>query len=259
MEIEKGAIVRRPAGLRSPTVISLQLAGWLVLVSLFLPTSRGCNGTVIRPVDGISAAWVAPVHVRDIVGAAAVAGLFGCGVSVASIAAVSACLRSPEFWWRGFLAQLAVSLLFASLLACGLLASSLKARRIDDDALAIIPPLIGGLAWVGLAMRRGARQQAWARLQHVWAIAALLYLHMLCLFSSQLLVGYWLALVGLVSTAAAVELARYRMQHDLWDASQRVERPRFTLRQLFFWMTFFPLAMGYLQAVGKLASWLDSR
>jgi hypothetical protein len=54
----------------------------------------------------------------------------------------------------------------------------------------------------------------------------------------------------------AVELARLRMVHDLWDASHRVERPQFTLRSAFLWITFVPLVIGYYQAIGPFVSWL---
>ena len=43
----------KPAGLKSPTVISLQLAGWLVFICLWLPLGRGCGGTIETPIDAL--------------------------------------------------------------------------------------------------------------------------------------------------------------------------------------------------------------
>ena len=41
----------KPKGLKSPTVISLQLAGCLVFICLWLPLCRSCSGTIETPIN----------------------------------------------------------------------------------------------------------------------------------------------------------------------------------------------------------------
>ena len=41
----------KPAGLKSPTVISLQLAGWLVFICLWLPLCQGCGRSIETPIN----------------------------------------------------------------------------------------------------------------------------------------------------------------------------------------------------------------
>lgn len=251
------APVGAPAGIRSPTVVSMQLAGWAVLACLFLPLFRNCSGTVVRPVEELSSAVASPVSTSSLVQAAVLLSVYGNGVLAAGLITISAWLCSRAFWWRSFLFQFAVCLGLAVIFASLVLSEptpTLTARV--SNGLIFIPPLVVASSWVALAIRRGAHELAWARLQHTWTIGALLYVHLMCIFAQQLLFGYWLTMIGLAGMMLAVELARHRMQHDLWDASQPAARPQFTLASIFLWITLIPLAIGYYQVVEPLAKWL---
>lgn len=244
----------QPAGVRSPTVLALHSSGWLLLLCLFLPVCRSCNGAVVRPVDSLEIS--SPVQAWDIAGCAVLLAVYGNGVLIAFLLTISAGLRSREFWWRTFRIQFAVTLTVAVTIL-GLIA--LDASSLKDwmgETLSLLPLLGGGLAWIAAALRYDNRQLAWARLQHVWTIGAVFNLHLHCVFSTRLLYGYGVTLVALAGQLFAVELARLRMHHDLWDRSQPPHRPQFTVGGLLFWMTLLPLVFAYYQAVDPVVEWL---
>lgn len=243
----------RPAGARSPTVIGLHAAGWLLLLCLFLPVCRGCNGAIVRPSDGL--VLTPPVHVADVVGCVALLAVYGNGVCIAVLITISGCLRSPTFWWRSFVVQAAISACIGLTIVGAVLVTSHTPKAWLQQSLVFVPPLVGGITWVGLAFRYADPEQAWARVQHIWTIGAWLNLNLHCILSGALLFGYWVTLFALAGQLFAVELARHRMRHDLWDASHPTRRPQFTLGSLLAWMTILPLIFGYYQAVEPIVEW----
>lgn len=244
----------RPAGIKSPTVLSMNLTGWLLLGCMFLPLCRSCGGTVVHPIDQLSSAFATPVHANDVGGAVLLLSVYGYGALAALLITLSAWFRSRALWWRSFWIQFALSVTLATVIACLIMIAPPPKERLSNF-LAIVPPLAGATTWIAAAIRRGERPLAWARLQHIWTIIALVHLHLLCLFASDRLFGYWLTLVSLLAMVLTVELARHRLDHDLWDASQPVARPRFTLRQVFVWMTLLPLVVAYYQSIRTFADW----
>ena len=70
------------------------------------------------------------------------------------------------------------------------------------------------------------------------------------------MIGYWMTLASSAGMIFSVELARLRIEHDLWDAEQPVKKFQFSIWSLLAWMTFVPLAIAYFQAIGPLIEWL---
>lgn len=251
--------VEKPLGVRSPSILSVHMAGWLLLVCMFLPVCKSCSNTIERPVDGL--ALTPPIEVRDVVRVVTLLSVYGNGVLVATLLTISAYLASPTFWWRAFVIQYTLTVLIGLLFVALVVAQSPGSGTGSvplENFLSCAPPPIAAALWIGGAIRRQARELAWARLQHCWTMGAFVYLHMLCLFNSQVLIGYWLTLLSLAGLVFAVELARYRMHHDLWDPTRPAGRPQFTLRKIFLWMTFFPLVVAYYQAIEPFCNWLYS-
>jgi hypothetical protein len=243
----------KPAGIASPTIISLHSAGWLLLLCLFLPVCKSCNGTVERPIDALVVS--SPMSTADILYCVTLLSVYGNGVLVAVLLTISAWLLSPVLWWRTFLVQFALTMTIGSVIVGKSVTEATGSDRLEA-VLTFAPPLLAGGLWIGSAIRRRAQEIAWARLQHTWTIGAFLHLQLLCIFNVELLSGYWLTLAALAGMVFAVELGRHRLQHDLWDANRPASRPQFTLRKVFWWMTFFPLVFGYYQSIEPFAKWL---
>ena len=244
----------RPAGLKSPTVISLQLAGLLVFLCLWLPLCRGCSGTTKIPIESLNVG--SQTNVGDWLFDFMLLGSYGNGLLVALLISVTAWFANERLWKLFFLTQFGVTLSIGVALVAYSLWRCTDLKTLLETTLSALPPLLGFSIWVGLAIQRRAFQSAWARLQHSWTIAALFFVHLLILFQGSALYGYWLTLIGLVGMLVAVELARLRMQHDLWDASQRVLRPQFSIRSILIWTALFPIVFGYYRAIEPLCNWI---
>ena len=250
---------KRPAGCKSPSVIGMQLAGWSVVACFFLPLCLNCSGAVVRPVDAVTDAASNSLTTGEVVHLVTLLGAYGNGALVATLLGLSAYFSSRALWWRAFVWQYAASMTLGTAIVALILFSGQETPKDRlGGALAFIPPLVASAAWVTRAIRRGQHEVAWARLQHTWTIVALFYLHLLCLFSQGLLFGYWLTLIALSGMLVSVELARLRMRHDLWDASQRIPKPQFRLRSVFLWMTIAPLVLAYYRSIDPLTQWLFS-
>ena len=50
---ETAGIEVAPGGIKSPTVLSLQVSGWLLFICLWLPLCRGCGGTIETPISAL--------------------------------------------------------------------------------------------------------------------------------------------------------------------------------------------------------------
>lgn len=89
---------------KSPTIVSSQFAGFLLLISLWLPAAEGCKGAVIRPIDMASldssldwSQWLVSLSVPI---------AFSNGIWVANLLVLSAIFCSKRVWQVGFFAQL---------------------------------------------------------------------------------------------------------------------------------------------------------
>ncbi len=244
----------RPAGLKSPTVISLQLAGLLVFVCLWLPLCRGCSGTTKIPIETFTASSL--TDVGDWLFNFMLLGSYCNGLIVAVLMSVTAWFASERLWKVFFLTQLVLTLSIGVALVAYSMWRCTDFESFLKTALSALPALFGFSIWVGLAIQRRALQSAWARLQHAWTIAALFFVHLLMLFEGSVLYGYRLTLIGSVGMLVAVELARHRMQHDLWDVTQRVLRPPFSIRGTFIWTAFFSTVFRYYRAMEPLCNWI---
>ena len=247
----------RPRGWKSPTVTSMQLAGWSMLACFFLPLCRNCSGTVVRPVDAVTEAVGSNMTVSELLHTVTLLGAYGNGVLIATLITASACLASRTFWWRAFVIQYAASVTLGTVIACLIVGSSQQSASDRlSNVLMFIPPVVAGALWVRVAMHRGQLETAWSRLQHTWTMVAFFYLHLLCVFSQGVLFGYWLTLLALAGMLISVEVARLRMRHDLWNRSEPVCKPQFSLRTVFLWMTLVPLVVFYYRAIEPFANWL---
>jgi len=96
--IETGTVNLKdqPAGLKSPTVISLHLAGWLVFICLGLPLCRGCGGTVQTPIDALN--LDSTTNFGDLISIAILLGSYGNGLLTAILVSVAAWMVSERLW-----------------------------------------------------------------------------------------------------------------------------------------------------------------
>ena len=244
----------QPAGLKSPTVISLQLAGWLVFICLWLPLCRGCGGAVDKiPIDTLQ---FPPFDAKNLAPNFMLLGAYCNGLFVAFYVCLSAWFVSEKLWKSFFLTQLSVTVINSVTLLCFSMVYSDSSRELAETILGSFPTLVGFSVWIGIPIRRNDYPVAWARLQHSWTLGAFFFVHLLMLFQGDARYGYWVTMVGLVSLLVAVEIARYRMPHDLWDSSVGILRPRFTIRNILCWTALFPVVFSYFQAIRPICDWL---
>jgi hypothetical protein len=244
----------RPAGLFSPTVMSLTFAGCLVFICLWLPLCRGCGGGA--DVIPISKVQIVPIETEKVIGSSLILASYSNGLLVAISVSIAALWRSEKIWNRFFLSQLVITLGASAAMIVGAMAYSDSTRDFLETILGSTPAWLGVAAWTGAAIRRHDYPAAWARLQHTWTIITFFFMHLLMIFQGQARYGYWLTLVGLVCQVIAVEVARHRMKHDLWDASSNVVRPQFSIRSILFWTAFFPIVLTYYQTITPFCDWL---
>ena len=245
---------KKPSGLTSPTVISLQLAGWLVFACLWLPLCNGCSGGAAKtPIDFLKPVTLG--HVRELFFNTLILGSYCNGLLVAISMGIVAWIANERLWRFFFFAQFGVTFTMATVLVVIGLAWSTDQRNLLETFLFTVPTLLAISFWIVRAIRRKDFQRAWARVQHAWMITAIFMIHMMILFEGSVLYGYWVTWVGQASLVIAVEIATYRMKHDLWDASQIVTRPQFAIGNILCWTAFFPLAFSYYQAIGPVCNW----
>lgn len=245
---------KQPAGIFSPTVLSLKLAGWLVFICLWLPLCRGCGGGPdLVPINVIQ---LVPIEPEKVFGSCLLLVSYSNGLLVALSVCVATLLHSEKIWKRFFLSQLILSLSVSAAMIGAAMVTSDSPRALLETMLGSIPAWLGVTAWIGGAILRQDYTTAWARLQHTWTIIAYFYIHLLMIFQGQVRYGYWVTLTGLACQVIAVEVARHRMKHDLWDASSAVVRPQFSIRNILFWTAFFPIVLTYYQAIAPFCNWL---
>lgn len=243
-----------PCGLRSPTIISMQSAGWLLLLCMWLPINRGCGGTINKPIEQLD--FSSPYNFLDLLGDLWILGSYGNGLLAASLLAASALWRSEQLWWSSTLLQLlaAVSLSTAAIVL--MFVNESEPKQVVTNVLLYLVPWLLSLTWIATALRNGQRQSAWARLQHTWTLVGAFGLQLQCIFSTEILYGYWLSLIAFAALILAVEFARHRMVHDLWERNQPAFTPRFSLRKIFLWTTFSAAVIIYCQSIQPVLDWL---
>lgn len=245
---------QEPSGLLSPTVVSLQLAGWLVFACLWLPLCNGCSGGAIKtPIDFLKPVTLG--HVGELFVNALILGSYCNGLFVAISMGMVAWIANERLWRLFFFSQFGVTLTTATVMVVIGLACSSDRRNLLENFLFTVPTLLAISFWIVRAICRKDLQRAWARVQHAWTITAIFMIHMMILFEGSVLYGYWVTWVGQASLVIAVEIATFRMKHDLWDASQKVTRPQFAIRNILCWTAFFPLAFSYYQAIVPVCNW----
>ena len=176
----------RPAGLISPTIISLQLAGWLIFICLWLPLCRGCGGSDKIPIDSLQPFTF--TDVGELFSKLMVLGSYNNGLIVAFAMCAAAWFASERLWKVFFLTQFIITAVGGVVVvALGIVHSS-NGKQMVESSLGAIPPLVGFLIWVGIAIRSKQFQIAWARLQHAWTIVALFFVHWSMLFQGTVLV-----------------------------------------------------------------------
>jgi len=249
---------KNPAGLMSPTVVSMQLAGWLVFACLWLPLCNGCSGGVVKtPIDFFKPITIG--YLDELFLNTLLLGSYCNGLLVAISIGIVAWFASERLWRLFFYAQFGVTFTMATVMVVIGLARTTDRRNLLENFLFTVPTLLAISFWIVRAIRRKDFQRAWARVQHAWTITAIFMIHMMILFEGSVLYGYWVTLVGQASLVIAVEIATYRMKHDLWDASQKVTRPQFAIRNILAWTAFFPLAFSYFQAIDPVCNWFFKR
>ncbi len=244
----------RPAGLFSPTVLSLKLAGGLVFICLWLPLCRGCSGGA--DVIPISKVQIVPFEPEKAFGSSLVLASYSNGLLVAISISIATLLHSEKIWKRFFLSQLVITLGVSAAMIVGAMVYSDSPRDLLETILGSTPAWLAVAAWTGAAIRRHDYPTAWSRLQHTWTIVTCFFVHLLMIFQGQARYGYWLTIAGLIFQVIAVEVARHRMKHDLWDASSKVVRPQFSIRNILFWTAFFPIVLTYYQTITPFCDWL---
>lgn len=219
-----------------------------------MPLCRGCGGAVDKiPIEALQYPLIEAKHLAPNF---MLLGSYCNGLVVAFYIGLSAWFVSEKLWRTFFFTQLAVTVAVCLAVVGFAMIYSDSIRKLAETILGSFPALIGVSVWIGIAIRREEYPTAWARLQHAWTIGALFFVHLLMLFQGNARFGYWVTMVGLASLAIAVEIARYRMTHDLWDGSMPSLRPRFTIRNILYWTAFFPIVFSYYQAITPFCDWL---
>ena len=249
---------RKPAGLLSPTVMSLQLAGWMVFLCLWLPVCKGCGGGPdLSPLDFLEP--VSVVSVKTWIFDVILLGSYCNGLVAAMLISATALLASERLWKKLFFVQFGLtSTIFTVMVLIGLVYSP-DGKQLLGSFLFMAPTLTAYGAWIWFAVRRNDLQRAWARMQHSWTIATYFFIHLMIVLKGAVLIGYWITMLGLAGMVVAVEMANYRMKHDLWDSTQRVTRPQFAIKNILAWTAFFPITFSYFQAIDPFCNWVFKR
>ncbi|MFO0942405.1 MAG: hypothetical protein U0930_16835 [Pirellulales bacterium] len=237
----------RSAALRSPTVYWMNLAGWLLLASFWMPVSIGCDGMEQRSSDILNASL--DTLDEQVIRSSAIITTYGDGVVWAIALPVIAIVGSRRLFATLFKIQLAMMLA----LMTAILYQDYWNRQLVEGILEFLPILFFATFFVIRPMIRGDLVFAWSRLQLVAILAVTIWLHLACIFSRSLLWGYFVCLLACVLMFVAVMVVRHRIEHDLWDPRVPVLKPQFSIKQEFFWSTSIALLLFYYKHVEDLA------
>jgi small-conductance mechanosensitive channel len=234
----------------NPTVLSPQLAGLVLLLSMFLPLCEGCDGKNVYPSDMLRASPPSPLIDR-----ALIASHFGFGLLLGASLAVVGIFRSRRFFIGLFFAELSSIL---ALIAVVFLPEFFDYNLKDmvGNFLAIAPPVVACVTWVGFAIKRRRWPEAWGRLNIGCCMYLLLWIHMLCLFARMLLVGYFVFLIGIILLICSIVWCVQRMEHDLWDRNQPKSKLQFSVAKIMAWTTGLAVTIGYYRSLDHVLRWL---
>ncbi len=239
------------ASLCSRTVWSTQTIGWLLLLCVFLPLCDGCDGKTRYPTEALKIPSEAK-QIGEWARLFTIVQIYGNGVLTAVLLTIAALLKSDKFWWRSFWVQFVVSVLLGLLCIGGSVNEALHWKEAVENGWIHLPPMLSVMVWIGAAIYKNQRTKAWARLQHAWGGAMLVFLFLFCLFASAFRIGFWATLLAIVVQWFVVEMVRGRLEHDLFDRDLTVQPFQYSFRDIFFWSTAIPLVMGYYSFVTKM-------
>ncbi len=249
-------LLQKPKGLRSRIVIQLNLFSLLLFLCLWLPVARGCNGSLVYPINTLQSVSTLPAELPGSVASLAVLGTYAEPLINGLLFATCAWKVSRNLWWKSFL------LTYYFCLAIALIGFIGEVAKTSCDLHAMLKliffsiiPFGVAVWWIGLRPQIERGERAWARWQYTWMLGAVYCVHMQCVFGN-VNVGYFVGLFAIVGIVFSVEAASRRMQHDLWDPLQVIRPFQFTLRNTFVWMTLPPLAFGYFQFIDRGLDWL---
>lgn len=241
------ARTEKPVGLKSWTHCGLHVVGWLLVVCFFLPTARGCSGKLIYPVEAVTE--IDTARVQSILTAVVWVGSYWNHALAACVITACIVLGSKASLRKLTILQFVLGMLITAAILLVILFSDDSVRSKLRGILSMLPLTVLPAFWIGVAWRRGEFERMWGRMQFTWSVAALVSVHVQCVFSPHVLVGYWLAVVALALSVFFIEASVRRMDHDWFDGNQPARRFQFSIAQLFLWLTFGPLVFGYYQAI----------
>lgn len=225
----------------------MNLAGWLLLASFWMPVSIGCDGNEQRASDILNASM--DTVNEQVVRSSAILFSYGDGSIWAMVLPLVACTGSRRLFASFFKMQLAVML---ALLAA-ILYQDYWNRQLVEGLLELLPIMLFAAFFVIRPMLDGKLVYAWSRLQMLAILAVVIWLHLACIFSRSLLWGYFVCLLACVLMFIAVLVVRHRIEHDLWDSRLPVLKPQFSIKQTFIWSTALATLLFYYKHVEDLA------
>ncbi|MBX3420506.1 MAG: hypothetical protein KF752_03010 [Pirellulaceae bacterium] len=242
---------------RLTSVWATQISAWFWMVCLWLPLSVGSNDSIRRPIGIFHVS--SELFAEQGLTAASLISFSNIWFVAGGILLV-AVTHSRALWIAGFALQALVSLLLVVLMTVWTASEFQHPRDAIPPILAWGLPLILSAAWIGEAAWHRRWVDTWARFQHCWTIMAWLFLQLMTfLFIRQLMYGYVVASLCLMTMVVSVELARCRMVHELWDRAAPVEPFHFSIRSLLIWMTVLAGIIAYYQGVNVFLTWLDEQ
>lgn len=236
--------------LRSPTILSTNLSGLLLLICMFLPLSEGCDSKVVYPGKVFQSASGSTLADR-----AMIASHFGYGLIVGATLIALGIVQKRRFL-KG---MVCVELLILLVVAIGVLAPEFRHANIKEYVgwtLTLFPPSLVALVWIGFSMRRGDWVQAWGRLHMSLAMYLIVWIHFMCIFAQRLLAGYYVFLVAVLTLIASIEWSVQRIEHDLLDRGRPIGKFQFSVKRIFAWTTVLALTLGYYQSLDRIMRWI---
>ncbi|MFO0923623.1 MAG: hypothetical protein U0905_14180 [Pirellulales bacterium] len=242
-------------GMASRTVWPFYGLGLLLMACLWLPVAKGCNGSLVYPVENVRC-FEPGATAMDIFGSLSLLLIYGNGLSAAFLLTLAALFATRTWWWNAFHVEFICTLVWVGIAFGFQLFNTIESyREMLEFVLYDLVTLAVALAWIGKAWMQQRPFQAWARLRYTWVLGAMFVVQMSCLFGSAQ-IGYYVSMIALVGLAFSIERASRRMEHDLWDPSAAVVPFQFSLWNIFVWMTFPPVAVAYFVGVNKIVEWL---
>lgn len=235
--------------LLSPTVLSMQLSGLLLLACFWMPIAVGCDGKTKRCADTIRADSTALELSSQVILAAMT---FGNGLAWGMILLVVALFRNKSLFRY---------CLFGQLVILGFTALVYSILFTMQELVTFVVLFLPMAVYLVMCVFRPLHQRndllAWARLQQASTIGTLVFLHICCALSQSILYGYFVAIVASLISFLAIEYVRLRIEHDLWDATVPAQRLQFSVKKMMIWSSFIALIIAYYQHADELIKLLS--